>query len=143
MNSTGRIGLTMICSSVPTSRSRTTAKAVRLTTWIRVSVPMTPGMKNQRSVKPFVEPRPFLERGGHRWQPPRRLALAGAARLVGLKLRDDLADIAERDQRGIGIGAVDRRPAAARFGRCSGPGRSRHGSRSPAWPCRVSMSWVI
>ena len=54
MNSNGRIGLTMICSSVPTSRSRTIAKAVRLTTWISVSVPITPGMKNQRSSSPSL-----------------------------------------------------------------------------------------
>ena len=51
MNSSGRIGVTMICSSVPTSRSRTTAKAVRLTTMIRVRVAMTPGTKNQRLLK--------------------------------------------------------------------------------------------
>ena len=48
MNSTGRIGVTRICSSVPTSRSRTIAKAVRLTMVTRVSVPITPGTKNQR-----------------------------------------------------------------------------------------------
>ena len=48
MNSSGRIGVTMICSSVPTSRSRTTANEVRLTTITRVSVAMTPGTKNQR-----------------------------------------------------------------------------------------------
>ena len=52
MNSTGRIGLTMICSSVPTSRSRTIAKAVRLTTCSKVRLPITPGMKNQRSSRP-------------------------------------------------------------------------------------------
>ena len=48
MNSSGRIGVTMICSSVPTSRSRTTAKAVRLTTITSVRVAITPGTKNQR-----------------------------------------------------------------------------------------------
>ena len=54
MNSTRLIGLTMICSSVPISRSRTTAKAVRLTTCISASVPITPGMKNQRSSSPAL-----------------------------------------------------------------------------------------
>ena len=48
MNSSGRIGVTMICSSVPTSRSRTIANEVRLTIMISVSVPITPGTKNQR-----------------------------------------------------------------------------------------------
>ena len=54
MNSNGRIGETMICSSVPTSRSRTTANAVSITTCTSVSVPMTPGMKNQRSSSPAL-----------------------------------------------------------------------------------------
>ena len=54
MNSNRLIGLTMICSSVPISRSRTIAKAVRLTTCIKVSVPITPGIKNQRSSSPSL-----------------------------------------------------------------------------------------
>ena len=52
----GRIGVTMICSRVPTSRSRTIAKAVRLTTSIRVKVPMTPGTKNHRPFEVGVVP---------------------------------------------------------------------------------------
>ena len=46
MNSNRLIGVTMICSSVPISRSRTTAKAVRLTTMTRMRLPITPGTKN-------------------------------------------------------------------------------------------------
>ena len=44
----GRIGVTMICSSVPISLSRTTAKAVNVTTSTRVRLPTIPGTKNQR-----------------------------------------------------------------------------------------------
>ena len=51
MNSTGCIGVTSSCSSVPTSRSRTMAKAVRLTMVIRPSVPIRPGIKNQRLLR--------------------------------------------------------------------------------------------
>jgi hypothetical protein len=51
MNSPGRMGVTMICSSVPISRSRTTAKAVSVITMTRVRLPMTPGTKNQRLLR--------------------------------------------------------------------------------------------
>ena len=46
MNSKGLIGVTMTCSSVPISRSRTIANAVRVTTIISVMLPITPGTKN-------------------------------------------------------------------------------------------------
>ena len=46
MNSIGRIGVTMICSRVPISRSLTIAKAVRFTIVISVRLPMIPGTKN-------------------------------------------------------------------------------------------------
>ena len=48
MNSKGRMGVTMICSRVPISRSRTTAKAVSVITSTSVRLPMMPGTKNQR-----------------------------------------------------------------------------------------------
>ena len=108
MNSTGRIGVTMICSSVPTSRSRTMAKAVRLTTMISVSVPITPGTKNQRPL------RSGLNQGRCSsvtctCRMPRAPCVA-LHQVGGVILGEAVAicvDIAERNQRGVGIGAVD------------------------------------
>ena len=54
--------MTMICSSVPTSRSRTMAKAVRLTMMTSVNVPITPGTKNQRPLRSSIVPGPLLDR---------------------------------------------------------------------------------
>ena len=51
MNSAGRMGVTIICSSVPISRSRTTAKAVSVITRTSVRLPMIPGTKNQRLLR--------------------------------------------------------------------------------------------
>lgn len=53
-NSSGLTGVTMICSSVPTSLSRTTAKDVRFTIITNVSVAMTPGTKDRRLLSPAL-----------------------------------------------------------------------------------------
>ena len=61
MNSTGRIGVTMICSSVPTSRSRTIAKAVRLTIVTRVEGADHAGHEEPAAVEIRVVPGPLRD----------------------------------------------------------------------------------
>ena len=49
ISSIGRMGVTRICSMVPTSRSRTTAAAVNINDWVCSSMAAMPGMMNHRS----------------------------------------------------------------------------------------------
>ena len=99
----------MICSSVPTSRSRTIAKAVRLTMMTSVSVPMTPGTKNQRPFRVRDCTRVFARRlpgpAASLATPWVRCVEIGGV-ILG-KSRCDRVHITERDQRRIRVGAVD------------------------------------
>ncbi len=108
MNSTGRMGVTMICSSVPISRSRTTAKAVSVITSTSVRLPMTPGTKNQRLLRSGVVP------GALRRARPTGIASISCGAMRPMRSRcvllrkseRDLRDVARGNQRGIGVGGI-------------------------------------
>ena len=107
MNSAGRMGVTMICSSVPISRSRTTAKAVSVITRTSVRLPMTPGTKNQRLLRFGVVPGPLLELDRRNLLDQLRRNAVDAVLLVVLrKAERDLRDVTRSDQRGVGVGRI-------------------------------------
>ena len=90
MNSIGRIGVTMICSSVPTSRSRTTANDVKLTTITNVSVRDDAWNEEPAAVEVRIVPWPRLERDRHgRIGWPRAGASADPAPSPARRVGDD------------------------------------------------------
>ncbi len=107
MNSQRRMGVTIICSSVPISRSRTTAKAVSIMTRISMTLPMTPGTKYHWLSSPSLNHGRTLEvhLGEERHQ-LRRGAPHAVELIVAAELRADLVEIAQRHQRGVRVGAV-------------------------------------
>ncbi len=145
MNSTGRMGVTMICSSVPISRSRTTAKAVSVMTSTTVRLPMIPGTKNQRLLQVGVVPGPRrqLDRRHHLHQ--LRSDAADAVLLV-LPAQSPArsAKCSRRRSARCSSWSRPRSPATARSGPCAVAAQSRRRISRPtvAFPCSIrSPSW--
>ena len=99
MISKGRKGVTSSWSKVPCSRSRATDIAVSIMVWISVSVPIMPGIMNQRVSR-------FGLYQARATSCTRRRRDAVVVTPVDVELLDDARDIAHRRAGGVGIAAV-------------------------------------